>query len=232
MESQKTDKEDRTTGEPDNGLFQPFEHANKEMRRATGWWWLYALLGLVSVALGLTALASRLTAVATLVAVLAVFLIYTGMAEIVFATTIRRDMWLGILAGAASILAGIIAFAWPGITLYVLAIFVGASLVAWGIYRIYLSFTDPIIRPRAVTLIEGISLMALGTLALAWPNVSIVVLAVLVGVFFIVFGVFSFVGGLHLLDLHHAVKKAGAEADKVLKDRDDATTNGLHHHAA
>lgn len=232
MESQKIDKTDGTTGEMDHGLFQPFEHAKMEMRRATGWWWLYALLGLVSVALGVTALASRFTAVATLVAVLGVFLIYTGVAEIVFATTIRRDTWVGILAGLASIAAGIIAFAWPGITLYVLAIFVGASLIAWGIYRIYLSFTDPVIRPRAVSLIEGISLMALGTLALAWPNVSIVVLAVLVGVFFIVFGAFSFVGGLYLLDLHHAVKKAGAEADNVPMGRDDATTNGLNHHAA
>jgi uncharacterized membrane protein HdeD (DUF308 family) len=129
MESQKTD---RTSREPDHGLFQPFEHANTEVRRATGWWWLYVLLGLVSVALGVAALASRLTAVATLVAVLAVFLMYTGMAEIVFATTIRRHAWLGILTGAASIAAGIIAFAWPGITLYVLAIFVGASLVAWA----------------------------------------------------------------------------------------------------
>ncbi len=83
-----------------------------------------------------------------------------------------------------------------------------------------------------MTLIEGISLMALGTVALAWPNVSIVVLAVLVGVFFIVFGVFSFVGGLYLLDLHHVAAKAGGETDKSLKDKDDAITDGLHHHAA
>ncbi len=60
MESQNTD---RTTGELNHGPFQPFEHANKQMRRATSWWWLYALLGLVSVALGVTALASRPTAI-------------------------------------------------------------------------------------------------------------------------------------------------------------------------
>jgi len=225
MEAHKTD---RTTGEPDHGPFQPFEDADKEVRKATGWWWLYVLLGLVSIALGVTALASRITAVATLVAVLAVFLIYTGVAEIVFAATIRRHAWAGILAGIASLAAGIIALAWPGITLYVLVIFVGASLIAWGIYRIYLSFTDPAVRPRAVTLIEGLALMAIGTLALAWPKVSILVLAVLVSVAFIVFGAFAFVGGLHLLDLHHAARKAHKEADKVLK----GDTTDVHHHAA
>jgi len=229
MEAHKSDDTDRVTGELEDALIHPFEYTTKQVRKATGWWWLFVLLGLVSIVLGVTALASRITGVATLVAVLALFLIYAGVFEITLAATIRRHTLLGIVTGLASIAAGIIALAWPGITLYVLAIFVGASLIAWGVYRIYLSFTDPVIRPRAVTLIEGAVLVALGVLALAWPNVSIAVLAILVGIFFVIFGTFSFVGGLHLLDLHHALKKAGKEADKVLKDEDDTTPKGIHH---
>ena len=182
------------------------------------------LFGLVSVALGVTALASRIDAVATLVVVFAVSLIYAGMAELAFASATRQNRWLGILAGMASIAAGFIALAWPGVTLLVLAVLVGASLISWGVYRIYLSFADPFIRPRAVTLIEGIVLTALGVLALAWPSVSILVLAILVGVFFIVLGIFSFVSGLHMLDLHHALKKAEAEADQ------DPEGRGRHDH--
>ena len=232
MESQKTDKTVRTTGELGDALLHPVAHIAKEARKATGWWWLSVLFGLGSIALGVTAFASRIDAVATLVAVFAVFLIYAGVAELAFATTTRRHSWLGILAGAASIATGFIALAWPGVTLFVLAVLVGASLIAWGIYRIYLSFADPFIRPRAVTLIEGIVLSALGVLALAWPNVSIVVLAILVGVFFIAFGIFAFVSGLHMLDLHHALKKVGAEADKDLKEEDDTTTKDINRHAA
>jgi len=232
MESKKTDKTDKTTGEFGDALLQPVRYITKEARKAAGRWWLFVLFGLVSVALGLTALASRIDAVATLVAVFAVSLIYAGVAELAFASATRQNRWLGILAGLASIAAGFIALAWPGVTLLVLAVLVGASLVSWGIYRIYLSFADPFIRPRAVTLIEGIVLAALGVLALAWPHVSILVLAVLVGVFFIVFGIFSFVSGLHMLDLHHALKKAGAEADKALKDEDETTTTDIHRHAA
>ena len=230
MESQKTEKTDKMTGALGDALLYPVRHITKEARKAAGWWWLFVLCGLVSVALGVTALASRIDAVSTLVAVFAVALIYTGMAELAFATTTRRHTWVGVLAGVASIAAGFVAFAWPGATLFVLAVFVGVSLILWGIYRIYLSFADPFITPRAVTLVEGMVLTGLGVLALVWPSVSILVLAVLVGVFFIVFGIFSFVCGLHMLDLHHALRKV--EADQDLEDEDDTTTRDSRRHAA
>jgi uncharacterized membrane protein HdeD (DUF308 family) len=83
----------------------------------------------------------------------------------------------------------------------VLAVLVG-SLIS-GASGIYLSFVDPYIRPRAVTLIEGILLVALGVCATGLAERLHLVLAVLVGVFFIVFGIFSFVSGLQMLDLHH-----------------------------
>ncbi len=233
MEAQMTDRTDKTTGGFGDALLRPVGQIAQEARKATRWWGLFVLFGLASIALGVTALASRIDAVATLVAVFAASLIFAGMAELAFATTTRRHTWVGVLVGVASIAAGFIALAWPGVTLLVLAVLIGASLISWGVYRVYLSFVDPYpyIRPRAVTLIEGILLVALGVLALGLPNVSILVLAVLVGVFFIVFGIFSFVSGLHMLDLHHALKKAGAEADQDLTDKSD-TTKDIHRHAA
>jgi len=229
METRRTDKRDATSGELDDVLSHAARHFDGEVLRATGWWWLYLLLGLASVVLGVAALASRISAVGTLVAVLSVFLIYTGLLEIGFAATIRRDTWLGVLAGVASVAAGVVALAWPGITLLVLAVFVGASLIGWGIYRIYLSFTDPLLKPRAVTLVEGIAVTALGVLALAWPNISILVLAVLVGVFFVVFGIFSFVGSLQMLDLHHALKKG--EDDVYGDTKGNIDVSEIHHAA-
>jgi len=229
MES-KTDKTDKTFGEPGDALPNPIGHIAEEARKSTRWWWLLVLFGLASIALGVTALASRIDAVATLVAVFAGSLIFAGLAELAFTSTTRDHKWPGILAGVASIAAGFIALAWPSVTLVVLAVLIGASLISWGVYRIYLSFVDPYVRPRAVTLIEGVLLLALGVLALAWPNVSILVLAVLVGVFFIGFGIFSFVSGLHMLDLHHTLKKA--EADQYSTDKGDTTTKDIHRHAA
>ena len=42
----------------------------------------------------------------------------------------------------------------------------------------------------------------LGVLASAQPGITIVILAALVGIAFIAYGVASFVGGLRLADLH------------------------------
>jgi len=222
MEPKKTNEAGRA-GEPGDILMLPADAVGKEVQRATRWWWIPLLFGLASVALGVTALASHVGALTTLVGVFAISLMYAGAAEIAFAATTRYRTWVGVVAGVASIAASVLALFWPGITLLVLAVILGASLISWGVYRIYLSFSDPILRPRAVILIEGILLLALGVLALVWPQASVLVLAVLVGVFFIVFGVFSIVSGLHLLDVHHAVRKARAEAHDAARSstRDD-----------
>ena len=215
MDLHKTEK---TTGRPagaEDILLHPADAVTKEAQRATRVWWIPVLFGLASIALGVAALASRVDALATLVGLFAISLMYTGAAEIAFAAATRNRTWVGVLAGVASIAASVACLFWPGITLLVLAVILGASLISWGLYRIYLSFADPVLRPRAITLVEGILLLALGVLALAWPGASILVLAVLVGVFFIVVGVFSVVSGLYLLDVHHAVKKAREQVDEL-----------------
>ena len=195
-----------TEGVERSPLFPPVDMALKQSRRASGYWWLYALVGLVSVGLGAATLSSQITAVSTLDVLFGIFLIYGGLFEILLGVTSRQSRWLAVVTGVASLAAGIIALAWPGITLFVLAMFVGWGLMAWGIYDIYLSITDAVVKPRAVVLVRGIILTAIGVLALARPDVTIVVLAVMVGIFFIVYGVFSFVAGLRLLDLHRAMR--------------------------
>jgi uncharacterized membrane protein HdeD (DUF308 family) len=221
MEAQAADK---ATPEREQSLLLPFDLSDKHVQRATGSWWLYVLLGVVSVAVGATALASQISAVSTLVLVFAAYLFYAGAAELAFGAMSRRTSWLAIVTGLASIAAGIIAVAWPGITLFVLAIFIGASLLSWGFYDIYLSLADPVIRPRAVVLVQGIALAALGVFALARPNISIIVLAILVGVFFIVYGAFSFVAGLRLLDLRQQVKRFEAQGPREAADIEKART--------
>jgi uncharacterized membrane protein HdeD (DUF308 family) len=199
------------------------------VQTATGWWWVPLAFGLAAVVLGVSALTFRIDALAGLVSVFAISLLYAGTAEIAFAAVTRYRTWAGVLAGVLSIAASVIALIWPGITLLVLAVLVGSSLISWGIYRICLSVSDPLLRPRAVTLIEGILLLALGILALAWPGVSVIVLAALVAVFFTVFGVFSVVAGLRLLRVHHAVQRARAEAGRR---RTKVTGEDLHGSAA
>ena len=192
--------------------FAPFDVARQNAKQATGYWWLYVLLGLLTMALGAFALASQINAVSTLVALVVVLLFCAGAVELLLGVLRRPASWLAIVAGAASIAFGVVAVAWPEVTLYVLALFVGISLLAWGIYDIYRSFTADVVRPRAAGLMAGIALVALGVLVLARPSISAVVLGIIVAILLIVQGLFSFVAGLRLLDLHRALGHKPVEA--------------------
>jgi len=200
--------EGQSTREQRPSMFRLFGATSEQARRATGSWWLYVLLGLVSIALGAYTLSTRVNALTTLVILFGIFFLYAGVVEMTMGVISRQARWLAIVAGVASIAAGIVALAWPSITLFVLALFVGWGLLVWGVYNIYLSLSDPVVRPRAITLAGGIIMIALGVLALAEPGITLVVLAAIVGIAFIAYGVAAFVAGLRLADLHRELRRS------------------------
>jgi len=203
-----------TADERESVVPRPLETVRRQARRATGSWWTHILLGLVVIALGVFALLSQVNAIATMVALVAVLLLAAGGVEIAIGSTSRPVSWLAVVGGTASLTLGVVALAWPGATLFVVAFFVGISLLAWGAYDIYRSVTDPLIRPRSISLVLGLLLAALGVLVLIHPTVSALVLGILVGVFLIVQGVFSVVLGLRLLDAHRALRRVERRFDR------------------
>jgi len=186
-------------------FFAPFDVARRDAKQATSYWCLYIALGLGMIALGVFALASQVAALSTLVALVAVLLLLAGTVELLVGVLRRPASWPAILAGSASFALGVVALAWPQVTLYVLALIVGIGLLAWGTYDIYRSLMDDVVRPRAAGLVAGLVLVVSGVLVLAEPSISAVVLGIVVAVLFIVQGLFSFVAGLRLLDLHRAL---------------------------
>src|ERR1700759_4823687 len=51
-------------------------------------------------------------------------------------TRVGRAWWWPAFFGVVSIVAGVLALAWPGPTLLVLAVLFGAELIVWGTYRL------------------------------------------------------------------------------------------------
>jgi uncharacterized membrane protein HdeD (DUF308 family) len=103
----------------------------------------YVIWGVVSVAAGVIAFLRPVLTFYTLVLVIGAWAVITGIAEIMAAIRLREEisgeLWL-ILAGALSVIAGLIIFFQPGIGGRALIILIGAYAVLFGVAMILLSF--------------------------------------------------------------------------------------------
>ena len=94
-------------------------------------WWAVLGLGVAAVVVGVWLTAEPFRSLSVLVALVAAGLVLTGLGEIAVADESRWP-WLGWLVGAVWIVAGVVAAAWPGLTVLGLAIAVGIGLLVGG----------------------------------------------------------------------------------------------------
>jgi uncharacterized membrane protein HdeD (DUF308 family) len=131
-------------------------------------------------------------------------LIVIGVAELVSAAASPRP-WLSWVTGVGWIVAGVLAVAWPGITLYALAVVLGIALVLGGGVKIAGAFFGGG-DERLILGLVGLTSVVVGLLVLSWPSATVLVLALVVGVGTALFGF----GQIAL-----AVKLRGAQPDTV-----------------
>ncbi|WP_433608182.1 HdeD family acid-resistance protein [Dactylosporangium sp. CA-139114] len=101
-----------------------------------------------------------------------------------------RHLWSLVLRGAVAIVFGLLALVWPAVTVVVLALLVGAYLVVEGVTAIIAGFRRARdTAQRAAYLLAGLIGVVAGVVALLWPGVTALVLAVLFGVWALMTGV-------------------------------------------
>jgi uncharacterized membrane protein HdeD (DUF308 family) len=105
-----------------------------------------------------------------------------------------RNWWTIALRGALAILFGILAFIWPGLTVQVLVILVGAFALVEGVANIALG-----VRGReGWALLEGAISVVAGVVFLVWPGLSALALLYLVAAWAILTGVARIVAAFQL----------------------------------
>lgn len=95
--------------------------------------------------------------------------------------------------GIVSIIAGIIAFFFTGATLVAIAILFGLQLVLAGIFRFAATFAIPghHLWLRGLTALLALVSLAVGIYLVAHPLLSLLVLAFVLGIFWVLHGVFE-----------------------------------------
>lgn len=114
--------------------------------------------------------------------------------------TLAQRWWLFAVRGALAILFGLMALAWPGLTLLVLVFLWGFYAIIDGVTALYISFTQRE-WPTADRVMQGvlgtIGLIA-GLVAIVWPGLTAGALLLVIAVWSIVAGIVQIAAAIRM----------------------------------
>jgi len=186
------------------------------VKAAKAVWWLVLMRGIFMVIFGIIALVSPGIALLTLVWLFGFYAIFDGIAAIVIGIRTRGEphwVWT-IVQGVVSVLAGVIALIWPGVTALALLFVVAFWAIVLGIGEIGGAFASRKSGSNVWgwTLAAGILNVTFGVLLLIWPASGILTLIWLVGIFTLAGGIALIVLALRV----RSVTKSTADAFRAL----------------
>lgn len=175
-------------------------------------WWAVLLRGVFAIVFGIVALVWPSVTVWALVVVFGAYAIVDGISAIIRSVQARKveSGWVWwLLGGVVSLIAGIVAFVWPGITALAAVFVIGIWAIMGGILEIAGSVRLRKLDGAAhwgLLLFAGILELLFGIVLVFFPVSGILSIVWLVGVFALLFGVLFVVSAFRV---RSAAKKAG-----------------------
>jgi len=165
-------------------------------------WWALALRGLLAVVFGLLAFALPGLTLAALVILFGAYALVDGIFALVAAVRAaeaHERWWLFVLEGIAGIAAGLITFAWPGITALVLLYLIAWWAIITGIFEIAAAIRlRKEITGEFWLALGGAASVIFGLILLFRPGVGALAVIWLIGTYALVFGLLLVMLGFRL----------------------------------
>lgn len=156
------------------------------------YWWTLALRGVLAILFGLVLLFAPGLALITFVLFFAAYALADGILTAIAALTQRtqKNWWVHLLEGIVSVIAGIIAFVYPGITLLVLLTIFAIWAILTGVFEIWaaVELRKEIENEWLLGLSGGASIL-FGLLLLIRPGTTLLAVSIFLSFYLIAFGV-------------------------------------------
>jgi uncharacterized membrane protein HdeD (DUF308 family) len=173
------------------------------------------LLGVLGVVVGIVAIAWPGVTILALVILFAIFaFIRAGLQAMrAFSSATAGPVFGRLLLALIDLAAGVVALLWPGPTALVLVLVVAIWAFLAGLAEIFTAFVSgQTAGTRAMFILAGLISIAFGVVLFAWPRLGAVTLALLFGLFSLIYGVSQIVAGAQLRrtvrSLHTVVRDA------------------------
>ena len=175
------------------------------MLLATSTWQMTLFIGVVTLILGIIVTIHPSTSLNVIAVLIGVLVIVSGIFQLirVFDRAEQHRVWLGI-SGLLFVVIGVVLIRHLHLTVAAIGLLVGITWIVQGIAMLIAAFSGAREGPVWWGIFGAISLIA-GIVVTASPVSSVTVLAVLIGIWFIIMGLFEIVGGFMI---RHAIKKA------------------------
>jgi uncharacterized membrane protein HdeD (DUF308 family) len=112
---------------------------------------------------------------------------------------LTQHWWLLVLRGVAAVLFGLAAFAWPGLTLFILITLFGFYALVDGFIAVVTGLSHVQNTTRWwVFLLEGLVGVGIGVTALVWPGVTTLVIVGMIAAWAILTGILEVVAAIRL----------------------------------
>jgi uncharacterized membrane protein HdeD (DUF308 family) len=154
--------------------------------------------GLLAVILGITVLAWPGISILVAAILFGAYLLVTGISQVIMAFSLHVSAGgrvMLFISGAAALILAVLAFRHfgEGYAVLLLAIWIGVGFVFRGVATTVAAVSDPTLPARGWNIFIGLISLIAGVVVMASPFESILTLAIVVGVWLIVIGVFEVV---------------------------------------
>jgi uncharacterized membrane protein HdeD (DUF308 family) len=178
----------------DRGLSPQDRDLLRMIGRSWGW---VLFFGIVTVALGAIVVIEPRATIYAFGIVVGIWLLVAGAFRIVGAIADHEDTsgarWLMAIFGILSIIVGVLFLRRTEETLATLGFLIGLFWLVGGLIEFFTAYSDHGSPTRTLRVVMGILGVAAGIVTLVWPGITLTVLAVIIGLWLVLYGLLELV---------------------------------------